>query len=540
MARRKTLISSHISPHKTPQTQKLPGRPEMVKNRAGGYVFKLGDWQRLDRFLILGSEGGTYYAGEREMTIENANCVLRCIKEDGLRVVRTIVDISKSGRAPKNDAALLALALCATHGDSETKSAALEALSDVARIGTHLFHFAQFMKDVGHGWGRGYRRAVQNWYLNHPNLTLQTMKYKQRDGWSHRDMLRLAHIKPTSEELNAIFNYMVTGKLSEHIPDQIIAAESLKNYEKGAESEKLAADVILDHKLPWEVVPTHLRNSIVIWDALLQNMPMTAMVRNLAKMTSIGLLKPGACEASKFVEEKLKNEEVIRKSRIHPLQILMALKTYESGHGLRGKLTWTPVRRVLTALDDAFYTAFGNVTPTGKRTLIGLDVSSSMLGWGYLGGVAGIPGLTPAEACAAMCMVTARVEDEFEIMGFAHEFRNLNITERDSLPDVLKKTTRMSFGGTDCSLPMKWAKVHGMKVDAFIVYTDNETWAGRTHVSQAIKTYRKWSGIEDAKFASVATTATDSSLADPNDFNMLDFVGFDTATPNLLSDFIRG
>jgi 60 kDa SS-A/Ro ribonucleoprotein len=35
-------------------------------------------------------------------------------------------------------------------------------------------------------------------------------------------------------------------------------------------------------------------------------------------------------------------------------------------------------------------------------------------------------------------------------------------------------------------------------------------------------------------------TATNFSIADPNDASMLDVVGFDTATPNLTSDFVRG
>ena len=52
---------------KTPQSKPIPGR-EMVKNAAGGFVFKADSWTRMERFLILGSEGNTYYVGERELT----------------------------------------------------------------------------------------------------------------------------------------------------------------------------------------------------------------------------------------------------------------------------------------------------------------------------------------------------------------------------------------------------------------------------------------------------------------------------------------
>ena len=62
----------------TPQDEPIPGS-EQVPNSAGGYAWPLDDWRRLDRFLVLGSEGGSYYAAERALTRENAAASLRCI-----------------------------------------------------------------------------------------------------------------------------------------------------------------------------------------------------------------------------------------------------------------------------------------------------------------------------------------------------------------------------------------------------------------------------------------------------------------------------
>src|SRR5439155_869638 len=117
----------------TPQSQPIPGSKQ-VPNSAGGYAFPVDDWKRLDRFLILGSEGGSYYASERQLTVENAAAVLRCIEADGLRTVKRIVEISDSGRAPKNDPAILALALASAHGDMATRQAVIDALPQVCRI----------------------------------------------------------------------------------------------------------------------------------------------------------------------------------------------------------------------------------------------------------------------------------------------------------------------------------------------------------------------------------------------------------------------
>jgi 60 kDa SS-A/Ro ribonucleoprotein len=146
----------------TPQSQPAPGM-QQVKNNAGGFVFAVDDWKRLDRFLILGSEASTYYVKAPELTRRNADAVLRCIQEDGARVVKQITEVSQAGRAPKNDPALFALAMCIKLGDLQTRKAAAQALPMVARIGTHLFHFAAFVEQFG-GWGRLTRRAVADWY----------------------------------------------------------------------------------------------------------------------------------------------------------------------------------------------------------------------------------------------------------------------------------------------------------------------------------------------------------------------------------------
>ena len=56
-----------------------------------------------------------------------------------------IAQVSDAGRAPKNDPALFALAVAAGAEDEQTRRAALSALPQVARTGTHLFQFATFL-----------------------------------------------------------------------------------------------------------------------------------------------------------------------------------------------------------------------------------------------------------------------------------------------------------------------------------------------------------------------------------------------------------
>jgi 60 kDa SS-A/Ro ribonucleoprotein len=261
-------------------------------------------------------------------------------------------------------------------------------------------------------------------------------------------------------------------------------------------------------------------------------MPMTAMIRSLGKMTSIGLVQPFS-EAAKLIVRKLSDETVLKRVRIHPLAVLIAEKVYAQGRGDKGSLTWKPVPQIIDALDEAFYATFQNVEPCGKPMLLALDVSGSMGG----GSVAGSC-LTPREASAAMALVTAATEREYHIMGFSSRFMPLNITPRMRLDDVVKRISNLPFEGTDCALPMIWARENEVNVSAFITYTDSETWAGKIHPSQALRQYRN-KFVGDAKAVVVGMTCNGFTIADPNDRGMLDVVGFDTTAPAVIGDFVR-
>ena len=508
----------------TPQSEPIVGKP-VVKNAAGGYVFEIDDWQRLRRFLILGCEGGSYYESERKLTLENAACVQRCLAADGPRTLQMIVEVSDQGLAPKNDAAIFALAMATHFGNEETRRAAYAALPQVCRIGTHLFQFVEAREAIGGGWGKGLRRAVERWY-NRDDLVLQALKYQQRGGWSHRDLLRLAHpeLPMRAKVLDAIC------RPDKWVEVQDRLAEGYVRLQK-ATTAKEAARIITEYGCPREFVPTQFLTEPAVWAALLPHMPMTALVRNLGNLSKSGLLVP-LSEAAKTVQAKLTDAVQVKRSRLHPFAVLLAAKTYAQGHGMKGSGTWTVVPQVVTALDQTFELAFQNVEPTGKRFVLGVDVSGSMKC--AIGGSS----LSAAEAAAAMALVTARTEPNYFIMGFATEFKDLGITAKDTLPTVLRKTSDQKFGGTDTAVAIQWALRQKIEVDVFEILTDNETWAGDAHTCKAIENYRRQTGIP-AKLAVVGFTATQRSVADRADLNSMDFVGMDASLPVALRAFVE-
>ncbi|TMQ08454.1 MAG: TROVE domain-containing protein [Deltaproteobacteria bacterium] len=518
----------------TPQREPIPGSHQ-VPNSAGGFTWRVDDWARLDRFLILGSEGGTYYISEHKLTVENAEAVRRCITADGVRTVDRIVAISDAGRAPRNDPAIFALAMAAKLGDERTRRAAYAALPKVCRIGTHLMHFADYAQGFG-GWGRGMRKAVGAWFNAKPaaDLAFQLAKYQSRDGWSNRDLLRLAHPRAASPSHDRLFAWAVKGELPEAAADDPALALIVAMAELAKTTDvKAAAKLIRDARIPRECVPTQLLVHAEIWDALAAAMPMTAMIRNLATMTRVGLIAPGSA-ATRRIAEQLTDARRLAGARVHPIAVLAALLTYRSGHGARGGGTWSPVAQIADALDTAFYASFGFVEAAGKRMLLALDVSGSM----GCGAIAGVPNLTPRIGSAAMALVTAATERSSTFVAFSTELTTLSISPRQRLDDVVAEVERLPMGGTDCALPMLWAQQNRVDVDTFCVYTDNETWAGSVHPAQALRAYRDARGIP-AKLVVVGMTSNGFSIADPDDAGMLDVVGFDTATPPVIADFAR-
>lgn len=568
--------TKHVSPiGTTPQTEKA--KDNQVKNNDGAFVFKIDEWKRLDRFLILGCEKGSYYASEKDMTLKNYDVIKNLVKIDGKRVVDTIVSISEAGRAPKNAPAIFALAVCSVFGDITTKTLANKAMPIVCRYSTDMFAWVDAVLTLKEGKkAKGLARAISRWYTGKEarELAYQVCKYPSRtmssQSISHKDLLRIC--RPSKDSKNSafaiptnkhalLFKYITHGIAKE---EDLLASKKDKSkrigltskefsklekdeelkYVYGHENAKKAStskeviELIKKYHLTRESIPNNLFNDKV-WEALLATMPITALIRNLGRMSEAGLFTEMG-KNEKLVCEKLRNQEILQKARIHPMNIFSAMKTYQEGHGIR--TTWKVNQAIVDALQDAFYSCFNYVEPTGKNIFIGVDVSPSMHGQNIAG-----TSVTSAEAATVVAMTIARTEKNHYIYAFSGDrgwdasagFTQLKISAKDSLEDVFRKMEKVHWGHTDCSLPMRYATEQNMDVDAFIVLTDNETNGGKMHPFEALKKYRNKSK-KNARLVVGAFTATEFSIADPSDSGMLDIGGLDSSVPQLISDFVKG
>ena len=529
----KILSDVSFNPARKTTPARVKATKGQVKSEQGGYVFKTDDLEKVRRFLILGAETSFYAAGEK-VAMENAVTLRKLAKTDAaLQVIDIIEEISVGGRAPKQSPGLFALALIiGTTPLENVKAYAYSKLSSVARTASTLFEFTGYLEQFKPLGGTGFKKAVGRWYSEKSTdaVAYQMVKYRQRDGLDHARLLRLSKYAKSGEDATrgALYDWALgKGVEPEALPRVVSGFETAKTADK-----KDLPKIIREFGLSWEMLPTEALNDKKVWDALLDgNVPLGALIRQLPRLTNLGIISQLGGRTAE-IEDRLTDRAALKKARIHPIGALTAQRTYASGIGR--SQSWSPVRRIVAALEDSFYGSFDAVEPTGKRHYLGLDVSASMNSPRISESVP----LTPREASAVMAMVIARTEREHYFGAFQSRIVPVDITPKDSLNEVIKKVSRFPFAGTDLSLPMIDAMEKNLPVDAFVLYTDNQQGLGRVHPFQALEKYRRKTGIP-AKIVVNAMTATRFTMADPSDKLALDIAGFDTAAPGLIAEFIR-
>lgn len=544
--------SQHV-PRQTAQTpQNLPADPRQQRNEAGGYAWACTDEERLVRFLVLGSEGGTYYIGEPELTVECAQAVLRCAATSPRGTAALIAEIAQERRAPRRQPTLWALALMASKGSLEARKAARAVAGDVLATGYDLLTFVRYAAQL-RGWGRLLQGIVADWWARRSaqELAYQCAKYGQREGWSMRDVLRSGGRvvgRRLSTEQAAVARWVGGGGTTArvvsrrqyggedlieypypptaHLPALLEAVNEVREGGSVAQAVRL----IEQYGLTREMLPAELLNENRIWEALLQRMPYTAMLRNLGQLSARGVLGnvlvPGS--PTEMVAEK------IALGKAHPLALFIAGYVYQQGRGERGSLTWPVIPQITAALQEGFYRALGNVPKHDKRVLVAIDVSGSMAN-----GVAGVYGLSCSAAAAVLALATMAQTDNYAILGWNTRIMDLPLRRGMLAGEAFAVMHGVTGGGTDASLPFRWALDQRAQVDCFVVLTDTETWAGRAHPFQLLQQYRATINVHTrAVWGALGATGWDLNM--PDDPLSCSVAGLDFGAVQVIDAMCRG
>ncbi|XP_035027213.1 60 kDa SS-A/Ro ribonucleoprotein [Hippoglossus stenolepis] len=505
----------------------------------GGCPWEISDKVKLCRFLCYASEGDVYTAREEgRVSMESTETLLSLLEQGrGAEVVEEIKRFAQDGRAVRLDPSFFALALCSQYSELKTRQAAFKAVKEVCRNPAHLFSFIQYKKELKEGmkcgiWGRALRKAVSDWYNEQDAMSLAAAvtKCKQREGWTHQDLLRLSHTKPANEAITLISKYVTKGwkevqaaYADKENPEEVVKVLSyLEVVEKVKHScdETEVINLIEEHKLEREQLLTDHLKSKQVWRALLKEMPLQSVLRILGKMTSNTILEPGGSE-TQAVCDRIQNEAALKKANIHPFSILLASENYKRGQGYQGKTKWTPDSSILKAMDAAFYTSFVNVEPVGKRFVVAVDVSTSLSSI--------VPGtsISTAVAAAAITMIFARTEVETQVLAYSEgAVVPCTVSADMTLAQATVELVKIPGGSTDCTLPVTWATENGKSVDVFVILTNNPLWAFAASPVESLQKHREKSGT-NSKLVMCGLTSIGHALANTDDRGFVSVCGFD-------------
>lgn len=583
MAARRDPLTGVANTLATPQTKPIPGREaDMKRNDAGGYSFTKDTWNKVEDFLILGTCGGTFYLGERELTLRNTDVILAAVREDATRVAEMARDINVAipARAPKPQPQLFALAAVFALGDDAGKQAAREAFTQMVRTTDHLTHVVGYYKTLRNKTlpggrnapvtGPAFLKALRAWFLTPPteDVAWRTVKARQRataagERMEVADVLRLSHPKPDTAVRDALFGWLTGKATDEEARAQVPAIDRfLKAQAAGTAG---AVELITAGGVPWEYLPTGLLNEPQVWEALAPKAGLRAVMRNLSRMSRIDAITPFGSTTTGVVTARLRNPENVTRARIHPLEAWLTQKAYAAGvsqpHKSKPPTRWTVNGDVVDALDSTFEAGFGAVTPSGKRLLVAVDCSGSM---SYEHTMANGTNVGSAyQAANTIAVIMARTEpnahfiefdyDDSQHQAWSYGYRGAASRaglaagmDRGVYPSKVTPKTQLKEiagwqprgGGTDCSLPIKYALTKNLKVDGFLLLTDSETWAGSEHASETLAAYRR-SVNPDARLIVASLTAAGHSVGDPKDPGVLNMAGLDASLPTVVAGFLR-
>lgn len=494
------------------------------------YQFVVSPETRLRRFLILGTKNDGYYESAVQLTDQNIDNVLSFAKEAGWnRVVDVTEDVLWNRKAHRVDAGYFVFAIAVSpqyNPDAASRRYAFRSILKCAGTFTHLTLFLSYATQF-RGWGNQLVNFVNDWLNKYDvkSLDYQFTKYglgsNGRNGYTAHDILRLAKPSGATGDRNKLYRY-VAGKGSPVGPYSV-------GYELAKENPSSLVDIISQYELTHEMLPQEAKANAEVWRALIPNMPPMAIIRNLPKLTQLGLLS-GWKLYDNDSSELILNKILAGAKQLHPGVFLNAYVFY--GKGRNRNMQWNADGEVLNTLQQAFYDSFKYLPNTDLRFKVGVDVSGSM------SAQFSDMGVTSAQFAGLVAMTLMRQSAWIDIRGFSNRLVKMNINPGIPIKELNDKMVMWNFGSTDIGLIIQQAINNKENVDCFVVITDGEVNRGDPPLG-LLKKYNRVTG-RNAKMVSVATSPTWRSVLPDDDETTLNLVGGDPEIPSLVTKFALG
>ena len=423
-----------------PTTSNKEGYPSYTRSAEEQYI----------QTLVTNTLGDTFYADQRQLLAEAEEVHREMAQSNPMFMAKAIVYARNEGYMRLQP--LFALAILSAYRPDLFSQIFL----NVVRIPSDLTDFLTILKGMGRGeGGRAVKRQVNRFLAGISEYW--AIKYNGRGrGYSLGDAIATAHPKPADLKQQALYRYLIGQEANLSLLPQVEALEQLKRA--GSEAEQLMW--IEAGKLPHEVVTGAVKPTKAVWEALLHQMPIFALLRHLNTLDRAGVFEDRYNLA--IAVERLTDQRALKKSKILPFRFATAFRQVQH-----------PVLR--DALRDATEYTFDNLPDLEDQTAIFLDISGSMNGeYLQIGSVFALALYKKTQGNSLFWLFDTEVEDA-------------RPSRRDSI--LSQADLIQARGGTDTGAPVRKLLAERRKVDQIVMITDEQQNQGSPFY-EALQKYR--------------------------------------------------
>ena len=490
-------------------------RPD-TRNHAGGLAYSKTNEHALAQYAVTGTFSNTFYVSAGEQVKEIQALANECSSEF---LAKLAVYSREVGRM--KDVPAYLLATLAARGETELVKTIFNRVCNNSKMLLNFMHLIRSGAVGRRSFGTAVKRCIQRWLQDRSAYKLYIASVGHSNP-SLADAIKMVHPRPVGREQQAMFSYLI-GKLSDenyqYLPEDIQQFEALKEM----------GDVPDEYEIP--DVPfralTNLKLGVNAWRDIARNMPWNTLRMNLNMLE-----KRGVFGSSAFVDEvaaKLANPELVRQCNVFPYQLLT---TYQNV---------TIDSRISNALQEAMEIATENVPTFRGRTVVGVDVSSSM-SWVAMGRRTGSYSVTKCVDVAALFAVCVlRQNKNASIMPFDNRLYNAHLNPFDSVMTNAQTLRSFGGGGTDCSVPLRHLNNTRAKAENIIYVSDNESWFGR-HGGRG-GTAQEWTEFHSrnpkSKLVNIDITPNTTTQTPEREGVVLNVGGFSDAVFTVMDDFFN-
>ncbi|XP_015910638.1 RNA-binding protein RO60 [Parasteatoda tepidariorum] len=503
---------------------------------------------QLSRFLYLGDESKMYPDSVKYPFNPETCQFLKELMQSGLvqEAVEEVIRSFKEGHFIGCETLLYVLAVFAhPSNNSYTKGKAFEAAAEICSSASNMLTFIYIFKDVIKplkGWGRMSRNFLINWYVKRDpkDLAMEVTRVKSRHKWTHKDVLCMAHVKPSKPGSAAVLKAIVKGlECAEKEFAAEPEAEPILNFLKGvhevvhATDPQAAARLIEIHNLCLEHIPDKIIKSKEVSLCIIPRVPLPSLLNQLPRYHKVGLLKLNSPHY-KAALERLTTEEALNSEDIGPLDTFLAIR--------RWQISCKPMLRQSTpALDDALQNlhleSFKRIRTTEKRYLVAIDVGVSM----NLSKCSGCNAVTPSHIgdIVLMALVRSELSNVTALVFSENELVQVDINHKMTLVDIVERLNEVPAGPIILSAPINYALTKKLRFDAFVVFSDINSKADDSDLVSTMKEYKETMRLPNTRYV-LSTLCDRKSTFTQEGPDFLNIVGFHTKLVQTIQDFTCG